>query len=471
MKQFFSLSLLTSLIALFLLPAALAQEELAQRAQVRAWIEGSLLQGDLLQSLSFDGPPKVEETAQGWRLLLPPARTHADDDQDVIVETSEAVLEIGAADAPGMPLEWRLPAELLFLDAHRGDEIGRLLLGGQRGSGFYARDLESFLYFDTLLQKISLNLPHAEVTLSELRAVGESGVRDDGRLDSDSTLRLQDLAVTARPWALKLGNLRLDSALIGFDRELHEALFESLRDERDAVWSFAEPGLEAGAATLQLEDFAFTAGVASLNLGAGDVALAAEGLESPHASLVLQTRLQELQVSPLSALAEGLLPRKLQLDVEFEGLPTVELDPLVGQFRRLQEGAGTSYAGGLTLPDFWRLLQRNRAKVEIGALAWDAPLLQLEGTAALAPDIAAALGLAGRAELEIGGLPALVQQLRSQPGTENLVQFLTLLQGLGTPLQSSDPAGTRRYEILITAEGRLEVNGTDIIPLVPALLR
>src|SRR5690625_7491984 len=88
LKQFFSLSLLTSLIALFLLPANLAQEELAQRAQVRAWIEGSLLQGDLLHSLSFDGTPHVAETAPGWRRLLRPARSRADDDQEVLVEPS-----------------------------------------------------------------------------------------------------------------------------------------------------------------------------------------------------------------------------------------------------------------------------------------------------------------------------------------------------------------------------------------------
>ena len=29
----------------------------------------------------------------------------------------------------------------------------------------------------------------------------------------------------------------------------------------------------------------------------------------------------------------------------------------------------------------------------------------------------------------------------------------------------------RRYDLLITSDGRLDVNGTDIMPLVPGLLR
>lgn len=461
-------------------PPPLADEE-SLRAAAEEWLDRRLLRSDRLEAIEFDGPIVVESEAEQQRLTLPPGRVTMTGEHGSLAFDGAGLLLAPRPDGL-LDLSWRLPSEIAFEPGSEGGEVDSgLTLARQIGHGIFAPESGSFLGLETLLGGLALRLPdEGSLTIEELGLSGDSqpsetqGAGDPPLFDSRGSGQLRDLVFAGYGLSLDLEELLLDAALDGLELAAYGEAVGALEGDRaDAppLFSFADPLFEAGAVSLELSGLAFEAGFQSATLERGEAALALDGLRGARSALVLRAVLADLRITPLPPLTGGLLPRDLVLDLEVLGLPNAELDSLLRQISVVAATAGTRYAAGMGLPDFWRLLQRAEAELRLTGLQWHSTLLRLEGDAMLNPSNQAALGLFGQLRFEIEGLPQLLEQLRGEPQAQRLVQLLTLVQGLGIPLDTARPAGARRYEVVATSDGRLEVNGTDVMPLLPGSRR
>lgn len=455
----------------------LPQSDEALGAAAREWLEQRLLRDERVAALEIEGAVTVESDGQERRIALPGGRLLlAGERGGLLFDEAELLLTPRPDGLFG--LSWRLPSAItLDPGSERPEAAAAMTLQRQSGQGLYAPETGSFLAFDALLGGLALALPEeAALTLGELGLSGDSHPRDEtgneaaALFDSNGSGHLRDLLFTGGGARLGFDALRLDAALDGLELAAYAEAVAALGDESAAappLFSFTSPLFEAGAVSLDVASLAFEAGAQSLALERGEVALAIDGLRGARSAIVLRADLEDLRMTPLPPLTGGLLPRNLLLDLEILGLPNAEIDALQRQLSLVAATAGTRYAAGMGLPDLWRLLQRAEAELRLAGLRWDSTLLRLEGDAMLNPNAQAALGFFGQLRFEIEGLPQLLEQLRGEPQAQRLLQLLTLVQGLGIPLDPARPAGARRYDVVVTSDGRLEVNGTDVMPLLP----
>lgn len=467
----------------------LPRDEAALRAAAEDWLDRRLLRSDGLEAIELDGPIAVESDAEQRRISLPSGRVTLTGQRGGLAFDGAGLLLAPRPDGL-LDLSWRLPSAITFepdpdgleTDAETGTETDAgLTLARQSGHGIFAPESNSFLGLEALLGGLALRLPEeGSLTIEELGLSGDShadeaqGTGGPVLFASRGSGHLRDLAFSGGDLRLGLEELLLDAALDGLELAAYSEAVTALdsgRSDAPPLFSFAEPLFEAGAVSLGVSGLSFAAGFQSLALERGEAALALDGLRGARSALVLRAVLEDLRVTPLPPLTGGLLPRDLVLDLEILGLPNAELDSLLRQLSMVAATAGTRYAAGMGLPDFWRLLQRAEAELRLTGLQWHSTLLRLEGDAMLNPSSQAALGVFGQLRFEIEGLPQLLEQLRTEPQAQRLVQLLTLVQGLGIPLDSSRPTGPRRYEVMATSDGRLEVNGTDVMPLLPGARR
>lgn len=458
--------------------SGLPESDTALGAAALDWLEQRLLRDERVEALELDDALAVEPEAEGRRILLPGGRlVLAEERGDLLFDAADLLLSPRPNGLLG--LSWRLPSSIaLHPVTERPEAEAALTLERQSGQGLYAPETGSFLTFEALLGGLALALPEeAALTIGELGLAGESQPRDAaeaqdaGLFDSSGSGHLRDLVFTGGGGRIGLEAMRLDAALDGLELAAYAEAVAALGDADGTappLFSFSSPLFDAGAVSLDLSGLGFEAGVQSLALAEGEAALALDGLRGARSAIVLRAVLADLRMTPLPPLTGGLLPRNLVLELEILGLPNAELDALLRQLSLVAATAGPRYAAGLGLPDLWRLLQRAEVELRLTGLRWDSTLLRLEGDAMLNPSAQAALGLFGQMRFEIEGLPQLLEQLRGEPQAQRLVQLLTLVQGLGIPLDPARPTGARRYEVTATSDGRLEVNGTDVMPLLPA---
>lgn len=443
------------------------------QASARTWVEERILASDLLQKLDFSSAPQLEAEGDGWRLLLPPATAKADAEAGkLLLRSSDSELLVEPIDQSQIKLQWQLPEVLDLLPERPADEaLGALRIGRQRNGGTYDLGLDAFLDIDVLLEELTVTLPAIEASLAEIALWGESNQGDDDRLQSDSALSFQNLTLGSPFLSLDVQSMELVTVMEGIEASGYAELLDALLTDGTCGLSFADPGLAAGAASLRVAEADLALGASSLHLKSAETAFAAEGLEGDESDWVLQLALEDLHVAPLPPLVESFLPYNLELDLAILGLPQAQLDPLFARFEQISRRTGARYATGMALSDLWALLQSSEARINIPSLHWEAAIINVDGRGMMTPSRSSEVGLVGEAYLEISGLPQIIQQLRGHPGAERMVQILTLLQGLGIPVEDTDHGSARRYELLVAPQGQIEVNGTDIMPLVPGLLR
>ena len=95
-------------------------------------------------------------------------------------------------------------------------------------------------------------------------------------------------------------------------------------------------------------------------------------------------------------------------------------------------------------------MKREKPWIGVTIQKWQSDMLGLRGTAKIRPHDKAALGLEATIDFEIDRLSNFISHLRSGQNTQRLVQFLTILQGLGIPVDPDKPGGARRYKVKST---------------------
>ncbi len=443
------------------------------RAEAQEWLNRQIGLSTRIKALDLSGAIVVERMNEGWQIRLPPSRMRLTGDGGSL-RIADAGLRLAARGDGLLDMSWDLPSAIAH---HPPDALGkagpgiRLGITKRTGKGTYDPRHGAFLAFDTLLEGLALALPNgAAAKIAQLGMRGESRPADHDRFDSTGSGQLSKLTLEAGPTKLRLAGLRLDAALDGLQLDAYaDALAGDAAPLK--IISFDAPLSDAAAVRLNLDGLSFGSGQQTLALNMGQATIALDGLRGARSALVLRLVLDNLQFSPLEGLVRGLLPHGLDIDLEMQGLPNDALAKLVANFSTIADTAGARYAAGLLLGDLWKLMQQGEVEARLDLQHWEADMLRLRGDARLNPRAEAVLGFEGTLRIEIERLPALIQQLRQNPQGQRLVQLLTLVQGLGIPADPAQPSGLRRYTVQVTGDGRLEVNGTDMMPLIAGTAR
>jgi hypothetical protein len=211
----------------------------------------------------------------------------------------------------------------------------------------------------------------------------------------------------------------------------------------------------------QITGARFDLGDGDISIGDGALDLSMEGLDSGSTSMAIAFSVSELG---LPASIGPLTPREMAVDIVLSGLPT---DRLFDALSALIAGAGlpksnhTMAMFGLHLQDVM-MTSGGRIEVNEVLLIGDDARLRIAGT--IKPTYAAPFGVVARLDMSVGGLDALIAEAQADPDDRDSLQRLLVLQAVG--VAGTDPDGTPvlRYELDIDQQGRILLNGTDLMP-------
>jgi hypothetical protein len=323
------------------------------------------------------------------------------------------------------------------------------------------------------------------LSLGEIGAKIVSTDKGDGRWDQDGTLRLSALNATSRDGMFGLGSIDITSGTRAYNakgwaavRDRMQAMTESLEADPSTVAALPDPQLvEAlrGAnplfassntnirvSAISLRD---ETGKEELSLPAGTLTFGAEGFDQPVGRIVLSLNHSGLVVNDIEPTEQDLLPRELAVNIALENLPVQELwqgaiDTLSSADMSTEEGSS------MAMMMFMGLLQQSlvngkaRINVTDSHLALALARAQLSG--AIEASAESMFGAVGRMTVDITGLDALIDAVMAHGGPEGEeIAGLQVIRGFSARQTAADGAVVDHYDIDVTPQGQLLVNGKE----------
>lgn len=442
---------------------------------IRSWIESQVSQNRFLRSFHPNEEFVVSAKGDDWSVRLP-SGYFLIDQYGGSLEFEDSSFSFSPRDGELADVSWQLPFSVSYKDSKdQVDDTYRLDFSKQIGKGVFSTHLRSFIDFEAKLDDLILVLnKKIKLSVSQLGLSGKSRKVDSERFDSFGFGHITGLNIFSGTSAFELDEFRITAALGGSQiNSYSSALGELIQGAttRPRLFSFDEPMSDSLAVGLHLGGLEYRQELRQLSLRNGYASFAVDGLRETRSSLAVGLNLTEFQANPIAAIPKELLPHSINADLDIESLPNISLAKLSEDFLAISDTAGTPYATGIILSDFWKLMKREKPWIGVTIQKWQSDMLGLRGTAKIRPHDKAALGWEATIDFEIDRLSNFISHLRSNQNTQRLVQFLTILQGLGIPVDPDKPGGARRYKVKSTVNGEMTVNDTDIMPLITSSIQ
>jgi hypothetical protein len=215
--------------------------------------------------------------------------------------------------------------------------------------------------------------------------------------------------------------------------------------------------------TMSAEGFDLSLLGTTVSLGALDYAWALEDVRSDDSTGSLRMSLTDAATEPADAQLDPWLPRHALLSARVEGLP---LPSLLGVLADVVVDPSL-VNGTAAIADLSRAFDRAGARMVVDALSWRSDALAFDIEGEIAATATTSIGLTARAGVVVAGLGALIELFRHLPEGDVVAAGLTALSLFGKPGRSLDGKESRQYELTISEDGRILLNGTDLTKLLP----
>jgi hypothetical protein len=469
-------------------PAVTAEGALAIEKGLAAWLGDRVGGHAAVRALALEGAIIVEPTGDRYRATIPAGH--------VVVEASGESIAFGAmaiALAPtgdgALAASWVLPSRYEIRGVNGAAPLV-ITIGGQSGQGVFVPDLGTFLDLALVLSDVTGTIAGQAGAFS-VASVGFSvGSENDGPgyFESRGGMVISDLRVAGAGGAggLSIENLRFDSVLTGLRLAGFMALAESFLssggslasagplttfyDVADKMVRSGDPVASGGAMSFTIENLAVDAAGSKFSLDDMNISAALDGVGEDSAVAYVGLELAGLATNWIPPELNGIVPGAVTIDLDMVELPNGALRRTLLSFIHTSRNMGPYIAARLTPLELKSAFMQSDAKVAVNELRLVAELVDVlvRGSVRTAPRLP--LGLEVSAYVEVVGLPVLIEVISVRSQNPRTIEFLTLIQAIGQQAMTDDGRDVRTYEVELGGDLSLVVNGTEIRPLLAAIL-
>lgn len=469
-------------------------ESESESAEIRRLVadalDGLFLDPQGRPRLTRRGAIAVEPREDGYAVALPPLDLRTPGGVTLLIDPITLTLERQSGEAFAGDLE--LPATSQ-VRGPTGALIGTLTAGTLAGS------VRLSLRYDAVME-LTIDAEDLRLAVSAADGAGTAGTggtlvletaglrrslhpQPDGRVDTLSRLsgRGLDARGLGEPAGARIaaGRFQLSTGRSGLALRdwlaLRNSLLDRLAGSDEADAPFAHTALSEIAAELPpLFDGAYgSLTVDDLVIHDGLDRLTEERLEAVFSINDLRAatargrfRLESLALGiDRPSEAETPPPLSLQASLAFSDSPARAVyDRLLALFVLGSED-GADPAG---LPALLAALSEGHVAIETFRIQADSVGVELEGRIDPAPG--SRLGLTAEAALRVTGFESLIGEVADMPDGWSISAALTVVQALGRQEQTDTGETARHYDLAIGPDGTIDLNGTDLMPLIGGLL-
>ena len=376
--------------------------------------------------------------------------------------------------APAADGSWQVgitvPGQILMVTAD-GKSDGEITIGSQHFSGRWLPALGTFVTLDGALGDLRATSKKDATRLE----VGSLAVRADlaeqppGHWSGPGSLALSGLVMADERGTVvaHIGSVVVDSAISGLDLvKLVKIGATADAGHRPELLR----GLLAGiSAKLAVGDTTMTASTDGSSFTVKEVAAhgGIEGLDGELSSIALGYRHGGLTLTPSPGPRE-FTPEKAELDLAVTSLPNTGLWSALETLVKPAPGLSDEQRGNLFSLAVMTALTQAGSRLEVKALSLDTPAAAATLKGAATFDGKAAFGMVAGVDMVLRGLDAAMKQMQPLPGAkpdpeaQKTLATLALAQALGAPGQDDAGRDLRSYKLVLGADGRIMLNGTDM---------
>ncbi len=393
------------------------------------------------------------------------------------VEFGPMTLRVDPREGDQAAVEFRVGDTLTVSDG--GSEVLRVLIGNQAIHGIWDEGLRGLAQGEARLEQLQLSVSDQALTASIGRIDLTQSLerRDDDSWNQRQTLTLADLQVQGEDLSLRLDQLAGQAGVGGRDYSTLLALsdeFNQLLEQQTDSGQFDQRHADL---ISQIND---TLGHFDSKLIAGGLLLGAPGAElvtveqinlatgfdaaetgsSLGYTLELDGMKSLVPVAPLE-----LLPQRARLELVLKNIPPKLLNRIlsigVASEDIEDEEAREAYIG----QQFLSLFMDSNLNLRIKNSRLEAPEARIELEAAAQVDPQTAFGASGQLLLRVQGLDRMMAATQDLED-EGAGQFLSMLLVMSQRSQHADGTVVDSFELKVSADGQLLLNGKDISALL-----
>ena len=389
--------------------------------------------------------------------------------------------------------EWRLPDAI---EAVTGDQrVGVMTIADQRGAGTWSSAFETFLSLDFRLAGIEItpDTERGRVTIDEIIALIDSEETGGGLYDSTSEFSMSSLS-----WDPGMPDARelLGIDLIAIGGTVTGADMAAIYEFVDAVEVLMEEGgpdapggpsptfasdvaelieqtpklIRAFDASYRLEGLNFADAETRVDAQGGQFSLYLDGLDGEQATIGMNLEIGDIEIDPPPPMAQ-FIPSDTSGNIALVGVPSGQVVDILVGFLRGIDAMGPDGSGMMAVLQLQQALMGGGTILQISNVNVVTDIADWAFDGEVVPNQAAAFGVTADAEMRIGNMPALIQELQTLPQAGDAVSGLTLLQTMGREETDGQGGPVRVYDFELTADGQFLLNGADMSPLIQQFAR
>lgn len=455
------------------------------RQGIQSWIDRYFDTPEL--RLDLAGEIEVTPTGDVYEVVFPPTDMVIDDSIRVVIGSLEITL-VPTGDGY-FNATWELPERFPMLDDD-GQEQAVVTLDKQFGTGLFAPAYETFLTLDLSLEDIAVRPTEeeGELTIDSLAMTMDSEELGDGVIDSTFEMSIGDISFSdGRESRFDLGLIALDGSVTALDMPAYVEFaqaFNALMEEAEggggeeaAVFTgfadlleqtpklFDSMELEYSLRDLSVVDYGET-----VTIGEAGYGMSVEGLRGAASDFDVSASAADISVVPAPP-EFAYVPQETVLRLGLEDLPNDRLLAIMLDFLRASAQTNPDNAMMMAAGMLQQAVMEGGSTLQIREIRAIADMYRLMMQGEVIPRGDAAFGAVASAFMQIGGMPELISMLQNEPGAQEAVQGLTVLQGLGQQGTDDEGRAVRIYELELQADGKVLLNGTDMGPIVQGLMQ
>ncbi len=427
-----------------------------------------------------------------------------------LIRTDGSFIDLGILVINAMPgataQEWKMsvaiPTPIIGYGADK-KPVTRLDIGKQSFTGIWNETINNFTKLDARYENITSLESTEGVTLKIPKAsiIYDLTPSADGKTWSGPTrFTLENISMTQdkNPGQSKIGLLTMDTQVQNYSYEKmqdYQSKLAALTQTIDAtalssnqitdiVLDMIGNVWDGFGTTIIAKDISLSYPPANgnpagrMDLQNAKIALNAAGLKTDNVTLSLKTQYDGLSLMPAPAGLKETTPERLNLDITVDKLPYKKLIDLT---RKTVKAASTTAApqenaGKLAAKLIPQMLTEAGTFIRIDKSFLGNSTYNLDLDGRMNANMAAILGMDGKAKLDLRGLDQLIAATRAKLKNADLsAEIKKKLQGAllsMTILQLSGQQGTdangkpmRSYNLELGKDGKVMVNGTDLSAL------
>lgn len=449
----------------------------AIRDGLRSWIDRQFAaSGATAEDFRLDGEVTVTPEGDAYRAVAPPIELYT---PDGTIRMAEIPIDIVPMENGWYETSFALP-EITLL-SHDGTVDGRLTIGEQTAEGVFAPEAQMFMSLDIEARDLAL-LP-ADDGLGSLRVerlIYDTDYEETtaGIYDLPGSFVMEGLELNDIEGGmnLRLGSMEIDTSVTGMvlaEWAKFMAGFDALATQSGTIGDAAAAGMMADlmedtgtlvssmSIALAFHDFQARTPEGTFSAPIFTTGGYVSGLDAPRAELGFSVEAPEYTVdAPDVDPFVRLVPTARSIDIALVDLPTDPLERLaIGWLRTV---ARPDADPAMMLAAMGELAGPESGRLEIREIALANAISTASLTGEIRPDAASMLGVTGDGAVTITNLSELIAEVQAIGAFPEAEAMLTYLRGMGTPTTTADGGIVHSFDIQLTADARLLLNGNEV---------